>query len=125
MAYKWPDTTADTMLELYRNIETAFQAQKCVQYEDCLRFVNLNATESKKLGHSVPLRPDFYRKAFYEELETFMEAFIQKQQIFSPDAPFVDAKKLTEEKLRRYEKIAEMKGAIEKKTRTKMIEKTD
>ncbi|MCD7955898.1 MAG: hypothetical protein LUG93_09160 [Lachnospiraceae bacterium] len=80
-------------------------------------------TKAQKI--EIDLEFDFYRKAFYEELETFMEAFIQKQQIFPPDAPLMDTEKLTEEELRRYEKIVEMKGAIERKTRVRMVEKKD
>ncbi|MCD8083009.1 MAG: NADAR family protein [Clostridiales bacterium] len=43
----------------YQNSEAAFQAQKCANRSDRMRFSNLNASEAKKLGRSVSLRPDW------------------------------------------------------------------
>lgn len=45
----------------YKNSEAAFQAQKCKSKEDRKRFCNLNASEAKKLGRKVSLRPDWDR----------------------------------------------------------------
>ena len=42
-------------------------------------------TRAQKL--EIELDFEFYRKVFYKELEIFMDAFIQKQEIFPPDAP--------------------------------------
>lgn len=43
----------------YQNAEAAFQAQKCATKADRHAFSNLNATEAKKLGRQVSLRPDW------------------------------------------------------------------
>lgn len=38
----------------------------------------------------IALEYDFYKNAFYEELDVFIQAFIQKQYIFPLDAPVVE-----------------------------------
>lgn len=43
----------------YKNNEAAFQAQKCISYEDRKQFSDLNASEAKRLGRKVSLRPDW------------------------------------------------------------------
>lgn len=43
----------------YQNNEAAFQAQKCSVYNDRKQFSFLNASEAKKLGRKVSLRPDW------------------------------------------------------------------
>lgn len=43
----------------YKNNEATFQAQKCISYEDRKRFSDLNASEAKRLGRKVSLRPDW------------------------------------------------------------------
>lgn len=43
----------------YKNNEAAFQAQKCISYEDRKQFSDLNASEAKHLGRKVSLRPDW------------------------------------------------------------------
>lgn len=43
----------------YKNNEAAFQAQKCISYEDRKQFSVLNASEAKRLGRKVSLRPDW------------------------------------------------------------------
>lgn len=43
----------------YQNAEAAFQAQKCAIKADRYAFSNLNATEAKKLGRQITLRPDW------------------------------------------------------------------
>ena len=45
----------------YQNNEAAFQAQKCLNPKDRIQFAGMNATEAKKLGRSVTLRPDWER----------------------------------------------------------------
>lgn len=45
----------------YQNNEAAFQAQKCLNPKDRIQFAGMNATEAKKLGRSVSLRPDWER----------------------------------------------------------------
>lgn len=43
----------------YTNSESAFQAQKCANYEDRKEFAQLNPSEAKKLGRHVLLRKDW------------------------------------------------------------------
>lgn len=43
----------------FRNSEAAFQAEKCANPEDKVRFCNLNGYQAKKLGKSVELRKDW------------------------------------------------------------------
>lgn len=43
----------------YENAEAAFQAQKCADKAGRFKFSGLNATEAKKLGRRVSLRPDW------------------------------------------------------------------
>lgn len=43
----------------YKNNEAAFQAQKCISYEDRKQFSDLNASEAKHLGRKVSLRSDW------------------------------------------------------------------
>lgn len=43
----------------YYNSEAAYQAQKCNNQEDKLKFIFLSADESKKLGREAALRPDW------------------------------------------------------------------
>lgn len=43
----------------YQNNEAAFQAQKCIRYEDKKRFSTLNPSEAKHLGRKVSLRSDW------------------------------------------------------------------
>ena len=43
----------------YQNNEAAFQAQKCLRYEDRKQFAKLNSSEAKHLGRKISLRPDW------------------------------------------------------------------
>ena len=43
----------------YKNNEAAFQAQKTLDMKKRLEFASLNASEAKKLGRQVSLRPDW------------------------------------------------------------------
>lgn len=43
----------------YRNNESAFQAQKCINPKDREQFTTLNSSEAKKLGRRVVLRKDW------------------------------------------------------------------
>jgi hypothetical protein len=67
----------------------------------------------------IELEFEFYRNCFYEEMETFMQAFIQKQGIFPSDAPHrnIDVRELTEDDIKRMA----MQDAIKKRTRAAMI----
>lgn len=43
----------------YTNSEAAFQAQKCIDPKDCIKFAGLNPSEAKKLGRKINLRGDW------------------------------------------------------------------
>ena len=47
--------------------------------------IGIYCTKAQKI--EIELEFEFYRNIFYEELSTFMSAFIQAQKIFPPDAP--------------------------------------
>lgn len=66
----------------------------------------------------IKLEFEFYRNIFYEELDIFMDAFINAQGIFPPDAP----KDSTDSPSGRDLKIAYMAGMIDRRTRTAMID---
>ena len=51
--------------------------------------IGIYCTKAQKI--EIELEFEFYRNVFYEELSTFMDAFIQAQKIFPEDAP-VDAR---------------------------------
>ena len=43
----------------YLNAEAAYQAQKSLDLNERIKFINLNASEAKRLGKKVNLRPDW------------------------------------------------------------------
>lgn len=43
----------------YKNSEAAFQAGKCLDYNERLKFAELNPSAAKRLGRRVALRPDW------------------------------------------------------------------
>ena len=65
----------------------------------------------------IRLEFEFYRNIFYDELDNFVNAFIQAQDIFPKDAPIVELK-MNEDDV----KMALMASGIDKKSRTKLIE---
>lgn len=50
--------------------------------------IGIYCTKAQKI--EIELEFEFYRNVFYEELSTFMDAFIQAQKIFPEDAPVGD-----------------------------------
>lgn len=78
--------------------------------------IGIYCTKAQKI--EIELEFEFYRNVFYEELTTFMDAFIQAQQIFPPDAPHGRLDKMNERDM----KMALMEQGIDKRTRTAMIE---
>lgn len=64
---------------------------------------------------------NFIEIVFYEELSTFMDAFIQAQQIFPEDAPTGDYDEFNERDM----KIAFMATGIERRSRAAMIEESE
>lgn len=77
--------------------------------------IGVYCTKAQKI--EIELEFEFYRNVFYEELATFMSAFIQAQQIFPPDAPHGSFDKFNERDI----KVALMAGGIDKRTRAAMI----
>lgn len=68
----------------------------------------------------IELEFEFYRNVFYEELGTFMNAFIQAQKIFPEDAPQSNKElwEFSEDEIR----TLQMAEGIKKRTRAEMIE---
>lgn len=81
--------------------------------------IGIYCTKAQKI--EIELEFEFYRNVFYEELSTFMDAFIQAQKIFPPDAP----RSSYDEFSARDMKVAFMAEGIEKRTRAEMIEKRE
>lgn len=74
-------------------------------------------TRAQKI--EIELEFEFYRNVFYEELDTFMNAFIQVQNIFPTDAPKCMPENLSKEEM---ERLLNMAKGIDKKSRVQMIE---
>lgn len=81
--------------------------------------IGIYCTKAQRI--EIELEFEFYRNVFYEELSTFMDAFIQAQKIFPPDAPQGSFDELNERDM----KIAFMASGIEKRHRAAMIEKRE
>lgn len=83
------------------------------------RGVGGEKTTAQKI--EIELEFEFYRNVFYEELSTFMDAFIQAQKIFPEDAPVGDYDEFNERDM----KIAFMATGIERRSRAAMIEESE
>lgn len=79
--------------------------------------IGIYCTKAQKI--EIELEFEFYRNVFYEELSTFMDAFIQAQKIFPEDAPVGDYDEFNERDM----KIAFMATGIERRSRAAMIRK--
>lgn len=77
--------------------------------------IGIYCTKAQKV--EIELEFEFYKNVFYEELDTFISAFIQAQEIFPKDAPESDGE-MTEKDI----KIAFMQQGIERRQRYAMIE---
>lgn len=73
--------------------------------------IGIYCTKAQKI--EIELEFEFYRNVFYEELSTFMDAFIQAQKIFPEDAPVGDYDEFNERDM----KIAFMATGIERRSR--------
>lgn len=78
--------------------------------------IGIYCTKAQKI--EIELEFEFYRNVFYEDLSTFMDAFIQAQRIFPPDAPKGDIDECNEHDL----KMALMAQGIDRRQRCEMIE---
>ena len=81
--------------------------------------IGIYCTKAQKI--EIELEFKFYRNVFYEELSTFMDAFIQAQKIFPEDAPVGDYDEFNERDM----KIAFMATGIERRSRAAMIEESE
>lgn len=81
--------------------------------------IGIYCTKAQKI--EIELEFEFYRNVFYEELSTFMDAFIQAQKIFPEDAPVGEYDEFNERDM----KIAFMATGIERRSRAAMIEESE
>jgi hypothetical protein len=83
--------------------------------------IGIYCTKAQRI--EIELEFEFYRNVFYEELPSFMSAFIQAQGIFPTDAPCSnkDLSDFSEEELRQLQ----MAAGIKKRTRAAMIEERE
>ena len=83
--------------------------------------IGIYCTKAQRI--EIELEFEFYRNVFYEELPSFMNAFIQAQEIFPPDAPRSNKglAGLSEDEFREIQIAA----GIKKRTRTEMIEERE
>lgn len=83
--------------------------------------IGIYCTKAQKI--EIELEFEFYRNLFYRELTSFMNAFIQAQRIFPPDAPKSNKRleDLSEDELRELQIAA----GIKKRTRAAMIEERE
>lgn len=81
--------------------------------------IGIYCTKAQKI--EIELEFEFYRNVFYDELNTFMDAFIQAQKIVPTDAPEDSYDELNPKDI----KIAFMAQGIKRKSRTAMIESED
>lgn len=58
----------------YPSVENAYQAAKCADIHDCIRFENIKASEAKRLGRIVKMRPDWEK----EKLRVMESLVLQK-----------------------------------------------
>lgn len=66
---------------LYHNTEAAFQAQKCINESDKIKFSSLNPSEAKKLGRRVNLRSDWEDIKINEMYNIVKEKFMQNPNL--------------------------------------------
>lgn len=65
----------------FSSSEAAFQAQKCIDELEKDKFININASTSKKLGRKVKLRPDWEYIKDYLMLQIVREKFKQNPEL--------------------------------------------
>lgn len=68
---------------VYSNAESAFQAQKCVVYEDRKKFCNLTGAEARSLGRKVVLRSDWELSKVSIMKSIIRAKFLQNQDLAS------------------------------------------
>lgn len=69
--------------------------------------IGIYCTKAQKI--EIELEFEFYRNVFYEELSTFMDAFIQAQKIFPEDAPVGDYDEFNERDMKMRKARREMR----------------
>ena len=85
--------------------------------------IGIFCTAAQKI--EIELEFEFYSNLFDEEIVNFMDAFISKQNIFPPDAPYQETSRedLTAEELEKMLKRMAYEEGITRRTRAKQIEK--
>lgn len=81
--------------------------------------VGIYCTKAQKI--EIELEFNFYRSIFYDELDTFIDVFVQAQDIFPPDAPKSSYDKYDSKTM----KVVSMAETIKKRVRTAMIDTKD
>lgn len=66
---------------VYRNSESAFQAQKCTNKEERIQFANLSPSEAKHLGRRISLRKDWESVKLSIMKDIVREKFLQNPEL--------------------------------------------
>lgn len=98
---------------------TAAGDKTCYKSKGTRQKIGIYCTKAQKI--EIELEFEFYKRVFYEELTTFMNAFIQAQCIFPPDAPKGNIDEMDEKDM----KMALMASGIDKRERILMIGEED
>lgn len=107
----------ETLLEqcIYK-VMTASNKTEYYKRRGTRQKVGIYCTKAQKI--EIELEFEFYRNVFNEQLELFMQAFIQAQKIFPPDAPHGEYDEFSERDM----KVSFMASGIDRVTRAEMIE---
>jgi ribA/ribD-fused uncharacterized protein len=65
----------------YYNAEAAYQAQKCLRYEDRFQFALLSADEAKRLGQKIEIRSDWDEIKYHVMEQVVYAKFAQNQTL--------------------------------------------
>ncbi len=99
---------------IYKVLTAAGDRSRC-HSKGTRQKIGIYCTKAQKI--EIEMEFDFYRKILSEELDIFMVAFINAQQIFPPDAP----RDVYDRHNERDRKISQMAAGIGKRTRREMI----
>ena len=67
----------------FRNSESAFQAQKCVDHSDKYKFIALSGAEAKALGRKVDIRKDWDEVKLKIMYEVLQAKFAQNPDLYN------------------------------------------
>ena len=79
----------------FQSSEAAFQAAKCMNPMDKIKFLNLSAGKSKRLGRKVDIRPDWDAVKIHKMREVLeckfsQHPFLKEQLIATGDAQLIE-----------------------------------